>query len=64
MDILEQLRQERLVRTEVNLRQVGLVKCDKCGWWVDNSFVVDKNCNNCRDKTEEDLSGGKWIKGE
>ena len=58
---MDKFYKERLVRTEESLRQAGAVKCDKCGWWVDNFFIVDKNCDNCRDKTEEDLSGEKWI---
>ena len=59
MTILEQLRREQLERTEQHLRQIGLLKCNSCGYWVDNSFISNSTCNECKGKKEETIV--KWI---
>jgi len=59
MSILDQLRRERLERTENQLRMAGLLKCNSCGYWVDNSFIINSVCNECIGKKEETIV--EWI---
>lgn len=48
--LLKKLSQEKLKRTEESLKLAGCLKCNSCGVWVDNSFVIAGVCNECIDK--------------
>jgi hypothetical protein len=53
MNTLEQLKQERLKRTESILRLAGCERCKICNYWVDKFYIIkDGICNECIDKKE------------
>jgi len=52
VETLERLSQERLTRTEASLKLAGAVKCNSCGYWVDNFYISKGSCDKCNDKKE------------
>ena len=57
MDIIEKLNKERLKRTEETLKLAGCLKCNSCGVWVDNSFIIAGKCNECIDTKQRGIYG-------
>jgi hypothetical protein len=56
MDRLEILRQERIKKTEDNLRLSGAEKCIKCNLWQGVEYLKDNVCCDCRDiKTKSEV---------
>jgi hypothetical protein len=52
MDKILEFYQEKLKRTEENLKLFGAIKCKICNVWVDNSYINDGVCGYCIEKKE------------
>lgn len=48
MNIIEKVKQRRLIETEEHLRLLGNEQCSKCNLWMGKEYIIEKICNDCK----------------
>jgi len=46
-DIIKELKEKQLKRTEESLKLINCFKCKVCNYWVNEEFIVKDICNLC-----------------